>query len=176
MDEPDRESSALTWADRFRWLIATCGGFGYCPILPGTCGALWGVAIYVPLAVWLAEPWQTIGIAISLILVCVATFRLSPWAERFFQEEDSGKFVTDEVAGFLTTVLLFRPPRISILMTVLWAFPVTRILDMIKPPPARRLEHLPAGWGVLADDLLDSLYAAGLLHVLYLVQPSLFAG
>jgi phosphatidylglycerophosphatase A len=170
MIEPDRESSALTWADRVRWLIATCGGFGYCPLLPGTCGALWGVAIYVPLARWLSEPWQTVGIAVSLMLVCVATFRLSPWAERFFQEEDSGKFVTDEVAGFLMTVLLFRPPSISILMTVLWAFPVTRILDMIKPPPARRLEHLPAGWGVLADDLLDSLYAAGLLHVLYLAR------
>jgi len=59
---------------------------------------------------------------------------------------------------------------------VLWAFPVTRILDMIKPPPARRLEHLPAGWGVLADDILDSLYAAGLLHLLRLVRPEWFAG
>ncbi len=111
MNVPDRESSALTWADRFRWLIATCGGFGYCPLLPGTCGALWGVAIYVAFAVWTSEPWQTIGIATSLVLVCVATFRLSPWAERFFQEKDSGKFVTDEVAGFLTTVLLFRTPE-----------------------------------------------------------------
>ena len=173
MHAPNRESSALSWADRLRWLVATCGGFGYCPILPGTCGALWGVAIYVALAVWVSEPWQTVGIAVSLIVVCVVTFRLSPWAERFFQEEDSGKFVTDEVAGFLTTVLLFRTP--SILVTVLWAFPVTRILDMIKPPPARRLEHLPAGWGVLADDILDSLYAAGLLHVLWLVRPEWFA-
>ncbi len=43
MSEPDRSSPALTWADRFRWLIATCGGFSYCPILPGSCGALWGV-------------------------------------------------------------------------------------------------------------------------------------
>lgn len=173
MNEPDRESSTLTWADRCRWLIATCGGVGYCPILPGSCGALWGVAIYVVLAVWTSEPWRTVGIAVSLLLACVATFRLSPWAERFFQEEDSGKFVTDEVVGFLTTVLLFRTP--SILVTVLWAFPVTRILDMIKPPPARRLEHLPVGWGVLADDILDSLYAAGLLHLLRSLQPEWFA-
>ena len=174
MDEPNRES--LTWPDRCRWLIATCGGFGYCPVLPGSCGALWGVALYVPLAVWVSEPWQTVGIAAFLLLVCLATFRLSPWAERYFQEEDSGKFVTDEVAGFLMTVLLFRPHGVSILVTVLWAFPVTRILDMIKLPPARRLEHLPGGWGVLADDLLDSVYAAGLLHVLLLVQPRWFGG
>ena len=96
----------------------------------------------------LAEPWQTIGIAAWLFAACVVTYRLSPWAERLFGEEDSGKFVTDEVAGFLMTVLLFRPPSVSLLVIVLWAFPVTRIIDMIKPPPARRLEHLPGGWGV----------------------------
>lgn len=173
MDEPNPQPPPLSPSDRWRWLIATCGGFGYCPILPGSCGALWGVVIYVALA-QLAEPCQTIGIAASLILACLVTYRLSPWAERFFQEEDSGKFVTDEVAGFLMTVLLFRLSSISVLATVLWAFPVTRILDMIKPPPARRLEHLPGGWGVLADDLLDSVYAAGLLHVLYFLRPAWF--
>ncbi len=175
MNEPNRQPqpSPLSPSDRLRWLVTTCGGFGYCPILPGSCGALWGVAIYVPLAL-LAEPWQTAGIAAALILACLVTYRLSPWAERFFQEEDSGKFVTDEVAGLLMTVLLFRPASVSVLVTVLWAFPVTRILDMIKPPPARRLEYLPGGWGVIADDLLDSVYAAGLLHVLYLLQPEWF--
>ncbi len=162
-------------SDRVNWLVATCGGFGYSPILPGSCGALWGVAIYVGLTRFaFAEPWQTIAIAAWLFAACVVTFRLSPWAERFFGEEDSGKFVTDEVAGFLMTVLLFRPSSVSVLVTVLWAFPVTRILDMIKLPPARRLEHLPGGWGVIADDLLDSVYAAGLLHVLYRLRPEWF--
>ena len=172
MNSPDPHPPSLTLPDRLRWLIATCGGFGYCPILPGSCGALWGVAIYVALALWTSEPWQTAGIALALAVMCLVTFRLSPWAERFFQEEDSGKFVTDEVVGFLMTVLLFRTP--SIWITVLWAFPVTRILDMIKPPPARRLEHLPAGWGVLADDLLDSVYAAALLHALRWWRPEWF--
>jgi len=171
MSEPDPASRSLS--ERVNWLVATCGGFGYSPILPGTCGALWGVAIYVRLA-GLAEPWQTLGIAAWLVAACVVTYRLSPWAERFFGEEDSGKFVTDEVAGFLMTVLLFRPSSVSVLVTVLWAFPVTRILDMIKLPPARRLEHLPGGWGVIADDLLDSVYAAGLLHGLYLLRPDWF--
>jgi len=50
------------------------------------------------------------------------------------------------------------------LLTTFWAFPVTRIIDILKVPPARRLEKLPAGWGVLADDLLGSLYAAAVLH------------
>lgn len=168
-------AARLSPPDRWRWLLATCGGVGYCPILPGSCGALWGVAIYVALAWGLpSEPWQTLALAVALFLASLATYRLSPWAERFFGEEDSGKFVTDEVAGFLVTVLLFRPAELSLLVIVLWAFPVTRIIDMVKPPPARRLEHLPGGWGVLADDLLDSVYAAGLLHALYWLRPEWF--
>ena len=41
---------------------------------------------------------------------------------------------------------------------------MTRIIDILKIPPARRLERLPRGWGVLADDLLGSIYAAALLY------------
>ena len=72
----------------------------------------------------------------------------------------------------LLTVLLFHPsPPIT---TTLWAFPVTRIIDILKIPPARRLERLPAGWGVLADDLLGSVYAAAALHLLRFAGPAWF--
>jgi phosphatidylglycerophosphatase A len=158
--------------DRLKWLLATCGGFGYSPILPGTAGALWGVAIYVPLRLFAPEPWQSGLILLALLVSCAITLWLSPWAERHFGEEDSGKFVTDEVVGFLLTVLLFRLP--SVWATVLWAFPVTRIIDIIKVPPARRLEDLPGGWGVLADDCLGSLYAAGLLRLIVWIWPQFF--
>jgi phosphatidylglycerophosphatase A len=162
-----------SWKGWLKWLLATCGGFGYSPILPGTCGALWGVAIYVPLGLWTPEPWQTLGIAVALAASSVATVALARWAEGYFGEEDSGRFVTDEVAGFLLTVLLFRLPN-DVWTTVLWAFPVTRIIDIVKLPPTRRLEHLPGGWGVLADDLWGSLYAAGLLHLLAHLAPGWF--
>jgi phosphatidylglycerophosphatase A len=35
-----------------------------------------------------------------------------------------------------------------------------RVVDIFKPWPIRRLERLPAGWGVLADDLVAGLIAA----------------
>jgi phosphatidylglycerophosphatase A len=163
----------MTPLDRLKWFVATCGGFGYSPIFPGTAGALWGIAIYVPIAVFASEPLQTILIAAALFAVSAVTIQLAPWAETFFDEKDSGKFVTDEVAGFLLTVLLFRSS--SVLLTVVWAFPITRIIDIVKIPPAKRLERWPAGWGVLADDLLGSLYAAGLLHVLAFFFPHWFS-
>jgi phosphatidylglycerophosphatase A len=163
--------------DRFDWLVATCCGFGYSPIFPGTAGALWGIVIFVPIGLYVDEPWQTVLLALALVVSCSETIRLGKWAERYFDEKDSGKFVTDEVAGFLLTVLLFRirpGGETDVWLTVLWAFPVTRIIDIIKVPPARQLERLPGGWGVIADDLLGSLYAAALLHALQLLCPVWF--
>ena len=158
-----------------RPLIASCFGLGYSPIMPGTCGALLGPATYIPLALLVPnEPLQTVLIAVCLLAWSWVTVALGGWAEGYYQRKDSQVFVTDEVAGFLLTVLLFHDPGRPVL-TALWAFPVTRIIDIVKVPPARRLEKLPRGWGVLADDLLGSVYAAGVLHVLRLLSPAWFA-
>lgn len=164
--------------DRLRLIAATCLGLGYSPIFPGTAGALIGVAAYIPIGLFVtSEPLQSILIALGLLLSCYITIALAPWAERYFQEKDSGIFVTDEVAGFLLTVLLFRVSMYgvdNIWITIAWAFPVTRVIDIIKVPPAKKLETLPVGWGVVADDLLGSVYAAGLLHGLAWIFPAAF--
>jgi phosphatidylglycerophosphatase A len=147
--------------------LASCFGLGYSPIMPGTCGALIGPLCYIPLALAIpSEPLQTILIAALLILWSWITIALGSWAETYYQRKDSQIFVTDEVAGFLFTVLLFHDPGRPV-FTTLWAFPVTRIIDIVKIPPARRLEHLPRGYGVLADDLLGSVYAAIVLYLFW---------
>ncbi len=40
------------------------------------------------------------------------------------------------------------------------AFALFRIFDIWKPPPARQLEALPGGIGIVADDLMAGLYGA----------------
>jgi phosphatidylglycerophosphatase A len=161
-------------SERVKWWIATCGGLGASPILPGTLGALWGVAIYAAIAIAIpTNPWQFIAIAAALLVSCGITLWLNDWSEQYFGEEDSGHFVTDEVVGFLFTVLLFRIDN-NILLTVLWTFPLSRTIDIIKIPPAKRLEHLPGGWGVIADDLLASAYTAAILYALVWLVPAWF--
>ena len=88
--------------------------------------------------------------------------------------KDPRRFVLDEVAGFLVTVLLFRTP--DPILTAIWAFLFSRIMDIVKPPPARLLERLPAGWGILLDDVVASLYAAALLHILARILPAYWFG
>lgn len=167
MDAPSRRSILLP-------LLASCFGLGYSPIMPGTCGALLGPAIYIPLALaFKSEPLQSVLTAAALLVWCWITVALGGWAEAYYQKKDSQVFVTDEVAGFLLTVLLFHFPEQPVL-TTLWAFPVTRIIDILKIPPARRLERLPSGWGVLADDLLGSVYAAAVLYAVRWTVPAWF--
>ncbi|HWZ24076.1 MAG TPA: phosphatidylglycerophosphatase A [Verrucomicrobiae bacterium] len=40
-----------------------------------------------------------------------------------------------------------------------------RVFDIWKPFPARQLEHLPGGWGIMADDWMAGIYAAIVLRV-----------
>jgi len=49
---------------------------------------------------------------------------------------------------------------------LLTGFVVFRILDVIKPFPARRAERLPGGWGIMTDDVVAGLYSLAALLVL----------
>ena len=155
-----------------RVAIGTSFWLGYTPLMPGTAGALPGVVIYVFIALTTEGLLQTLLIVGALVVTCVLTVALGPWAEEYWGKKDPGIYVLDEVAGFLGTVLLFRTP--DLLRTALWAFALTRIIDIIKVFPARRLEKLPQGIGILADDLLSSVYAAILLHVFSRYFPGWF--
>ncbi|MBO7182443.1 MAG: phosphatidylglycerophosphatase A, partial [Kiritimatiellae bacterium] len=42
---------------------------------------------------------------------------------------------------------------------LLSTFIVIRILDVMKLPPARQIQYLPEGWGIVADDFASQLYA-----------------
>jgi phosphatidylglycerophosphatase A len=44
-------------------------------------------------------------------------------------------------------------------------FLLFRLFDIWKPYPIKKLESLPGGWGIMADDWLAGVYAAILLRV-----------
>ena len=69
--------------------------------------------------------------------------------------DDPGQVVIDEGVGFLFAVA-FLPPSAG---TIIAGFFVFRAFDIVKPPPARRLETLPGGWGIVADDVIAGLYS-----------------
>jgi phosphatidylglycerophosphatase A len=124
----------------------------------------------------LACGWPTLTLPLlwcSLFAASAATVWLGPWAERYFGRKDASAFVLDEVAGLWLTLCLF-PRDVAPWIALAWAFPITRLCDIVKLPPARQLERLPQGWGVLLDDLASSLHAALLLWLLAWLLPALF--
>ena len=145
-------------------------GLGHLPIAPGSWASGGAAGFYVILR-WLGVPgWQG-WLALLCLGVTVVGVALVPHAERLYGREDPRPFVLDEVAGMWLTCLLFwwHTP----LATAAVAFLAFRVFDVLKPPPIRRLEELPGGWGVMVDDLAAGLYSALLLWPLcyYVLGP-----
>jgi phosphatidylglycerophosphatase A len=130
-------------------------GTGLAPVAPGTFGSLPGV-----LLAWLmlgfSLPVQ-IGVAIA---ICLAGVWLCGESARRIGVHDHGGIVWDEICGMYITLLVVPFSWLD------WglAFLLFRALDIVKPWPIRDLDHrLGGGLGIMLDDLVAALYAAGLL-------------
>jgi phosphatidylglycerophosphatase A len=136
--------------------LATGLGSGYAPVAPGTFGAALGLLLFWPLA---ALPLAYQGLA-TLVLCGVGVAAASAVA-RHVGLHDPGLVVIDEIVGMWVSLLLlpFTPA------TAAAAFLLFRAMDVLKPWPARQLEALPGGWGIVADDLMAGVYANLLLRV-----------
>ena len=131
--------------------IATCSYLGHVPIAPGTVGSLLGLGVC-----FLIRLTGALYLEFLLALIIIG---LGVWsagiAEQYFNKEDPGVVIIDEVAGMLVTLFLI-PLTFS---GVLFGFLAFRFFDIVKPYPARLLERLPGGWGVMMDDLIAGVYA-----------------
>lgn len=146
---------ASSVSDRAATVVATAFGAGYSPIAPGTAGSLVGLALFWPLQ--LAAPWvQLLVTAAAYLAGVAASTRLAQRLGR----KDPGAAVVDEVVGMWLS-LLFLPFTPA---TAAAAFLLFRVLDVFKPYPARQLESLPGGWGIMTDDVMAGVYANLLLR------------
>lgn len=158
-DEPasDHSRTPHVWFDRLAWVFATGCGIGLAPKAPGTLGSLFG-----PLLVWV---WQTfhrpmheamIAALIGVLLGVAAAQRMA----RRTGSPDPGCVVCDEILAF---------PVVFVGTPVTWTtaaigFVWFRVFDILKPWPIRKLERLPGGWGIMADDLFAGVLASLALH------------
>jgi phosphatidylglycerophosphatase A len=144
-------------------VVATGFGSGYSPIAPGTAGSLVGLLLFWPLR---RLPG---GIQVGVVVVCflIGTAAASSLARRV-GSKDPGIVVVDEVVGMWAS-LLFLPFTAG---TAALGFVLFRVMDVVKPYPARQLEDLPGGWGIMSDDLMAGIYANLALRVALLVWPA----
>jgi phosphatidylglycerophosphatase A len=141
-----------------RW-IATAGGLGYAPLAPGTVACL-----PVAFAVWWFRPSDP-----ALLVATAVVALVGVWAagreERRVGAKDPRAIVVDEVAGML--IACCGHPRT--LPWVLGLFLAFRVFDVLKPFGINKVQDLPSGVGVVADDLVAGIYVSLLGQLRHLV-------
>ncbi len=144
--------SPITRASR---VLTSCLGIGFIwP--PGTWGSLLGLALFWPLLAARPAATQAAATLVVIVVGAVAATRVS----RSLETEDPSEVVVDELAGMWVALLGTSGWAAGVL-----AFFLFRFFDIVKPFPVRQAEALPAGWGIMADDVLAGLYALALVHL-----------
>ncbi|MDP2302056.1 MAG: phosphatidylglycerophosphatase A [Ignavibacteria bacterium] len=134
---------------------------GYIPFASGTFGSLVAVAIYM------IPGFHRLEILVPAILI------VSAWGihlGNLFEKEygkDPAQCTIDEVAGMWISLILV--PKTFTNITI--AFFVWRFFDIVKPPPARQLEKLHGGLGIMIDDIVAAFYALAVIHlIIFLIR------
>jgi phosphatidylglycerophosphatase A len=130
-------------------LVATGLYSGYAPIAPGTVGSIVAIAVY-----FLPGFEQPIVMSAIIFIIFIIGTAVSSSMEKTLGE-DPPVVVIDEIVGQWIT-LLFLPKKI---LVVLLGFFFFRAYDIFKPPPARHVEKLQHGWGIMLDDVVAGIYA-----------------
>jgi len=139
--------------------IATVAGIGYIKKGGGTVASLACLIAWYCLfpAGEIDLLWQ---VCITLVVILLGVW--SGNAVDAVWGKDSSKVVIDEVAGMMIG-LISIPYNIWYGLIVLTLF---RFFDIAKPLGVRKMERLPKGWGVMADDVLAGIYTQIVMQVL----------
>lgn len=155
-------------------MLTSCFGLGRLPVAPGTWGSLpTAVILAVMFHFGVSAGLTAIVMAALVIAGSVICVKFAPAIIAATGKDDPREVVADEFAGQAVTflaVLFLMPQGISgrqIWMITIAGFLAFRVFDIAKPWPIRKLEKLPAGWGILADDLLAGVYGGIVLLLCY---------
>lgn len=140
-----------------RWL-ASAFGAGWSPKAPGTVGSLVGLLVALPVYSLFPSlfPWLALSLLFLAILVCNRAV-----VEE--KEADPSWIVLDEIVG-IWVAMVGAPLEWPVLLI---GFLLFRLFDIWKPWPARAAEKLPAGFGIVLDDVIAGLYTALILNFFF---------
>jgi phosphatidylglycerophosphatase A len=155
--EPVAAARKTAWA----WLIGTFFYIGRLKPGPGTWASVVTILLWRALAPYAGDAQITAAIAAAVVVTAIG-IPASTRVERESGQKDPGFVVIDEVSGQLVA-LIGAPLHWKTLLASLILF---RVFDILKPPPLRRLEHLPEGAGIMLDDVGAGLYALAVMQAL----------
>ncbi len=147
------------------WIATGFGLTATVPLSPGTVGSLWGIPLWLVVSQAPGYPLQW-GILVTLLVLggplCTRAARQLVDLGIVASENDPQPITYDEFTT-VAVVYAFAPAASGWWLAA--GFALHRAFDITKPWPCNQLERLPAGWGVMADDIAASIYA-GICYLL----------
>ena len=147
-----------------KFCVFVASGFGIglvVPFAPGTFGSIPGVALAY--ATTLLPLWLQIPVCTALVILAIPFCDV---AEKALGIKDDGRITADEWMLYplaLVGIPLWDLPWWSMLVF----FCVVRVVDIIKPWPARGLQKISGGRGIVIDDFIANLYSLAINWGLY---------
>ena len=147
------KKSRTLWA----WTAATFFGAGFGKPGPGTWGSvaaalLWFAVVRFAHLSALQTAIASLGCALLVLLIGIPAGTI---VEGEGEREDPGFVVLDEVCGQWIALAASPADWAHVLVALL----LFRGFDIIKPWPARQLERLHGGAGIMLDDVAAGVYA-----------------
>jgi phosphatidylglycerophosphatase A len=153
--------------------VAPCGNLRFAP---GTFGSLAGLAFFVVCLRPLAGVAGGAALVLAVVALLALAVALCGEAEVRLGKTDPGEVVLDEFAVMPLCFLGWwgAPPPAGWPEWALWlaGFALFRLFDIWKPLGIKKLQHLPGGWGVVADDVAAALATCAALYLAAGLWPS----
>lgn len=147
-------------------LLATSFGVGFLPLAPGTWGALLAIALWLPLYIWVSPMvtfWVTLAAAVAY---CIAGTWASTESEKYWGKDPVAACADETVGQWISLLPLCRGPEVCPWWLIIVSLALFRFFDIAKPFGIRRMESLPGGYGMMADDILAALYSVIILEII----------
>ncbi len=171
-------NTTFSLSERIKIALATLGGIGFAPKMPGTAGSL---AALVPVSLAAILAHETVhsfeiisaAIAIGVVIAIALGLWVVPHMEKYWGN-DPGCVVIDELVGMWVVLLfvlvnpIFHHSLASLCMWMGWSFALFRLFDITKPFPIYHLNNQKGAFFVMFDDVLAGIYACGGLFFLWL--------
>lgn len=132
---------------------------GYIPFASGTFGTLAALIIY--LIPGFENPYVIVP---TIFIFFIYGVYVGNKFENIYGKDPSECTIDEVVGTWISYLLLPKTIGIIIITFFLW-----RALDIFKPYPARKLENLNGGLGIMIDDVVSGFYTLIIMHlVVYL--------
>lgn len=150
----------------FPKLIATSFGAGFLPKAPGTWGAIVAVLLWLPLYLWASKDvtfWVTVG---ASLIYCLLGTWASTESEKYWGKDPREACADETVGQWISLLPLSGGAALIPWWMILVSLGLFRLFDIWKPLGIRRLENIPGGAGMMADDIAAAIFTDIVLYII----------